>query len=108
MILIWFDSRYPKQVKQNYVQITKNKAKDTRIKEDILAAYDSGELSIPCVQLECIDFDEELYAGLLAFRARHGTAQRGRIPKRSRDDDCEGNPRLQQTKRSASNRVLQN
>ncbi|KAJ6610115.1 hypothetical protein B0H10DRAFT_1812243 [Mycena sp. CBHHK59/15] len=31
----------------------------------IRADYDSGLLSVPCVRLKCIGFDETLYAGLL-------------------------------------------
>ncbi|KAJ3561277.1 hypothetical protein NP233_g10288 [Leucocoprinus birnbaumii] len=92
-------------VKQNYVHATKEKNKDPRTEEEISAAYDSGELSAPCVKLECVDFDEELYAGLLAFRAKHGPT--GRISKRSRDNDYEDNVPLQRTRRISTRRAVQ-
>ncbi|KXN89912.1 hypothetical protein AN958_04916 [Leucoagaricus sp. SymC.cos] len=95
-------------VKQNYVQATKHKNKDPRTKEAILAAYNSGELFVTCVKLECVDFDEELYAGLLGFRAKHSSTQQSRSSKRTRaDDEHEGDSQAQRSKRSTGKRVAQ-
>lgn len=91
------------QVKQNYLHATKkNNLGKSRTKEEIADAYNSGEASVPCIKLQCVDFDEELYAGLVAFRARQNAAQNGRAAKRSCDEDDEIDARLQRNKRRAS------
>lgn len=72
------------------------------MKEEIAVAYDSGELSVPCVKLQCVDFDEELYAGLLAFRP----AQKARLVKRNRDEDHESNAHSPKNRRAVK-RVAQ-
>ncbi|KAF9452657.1 hypothetical protein P691DRAFT_772106 [Macrolepiota fuliginosa MF-IS2] len=88
-------------VKQNYVHMTKEKNKDPRTKEEIAAAYDAGELLTPCVKLQCVDFDEELYAGLIALRTKHSYAQKARVAKRKSDEDYEDNVHSQKSKRAA-------
>lgn len=48
-----------------YAKLTKDKTKDARTLEDILIAYDNGDLRVPCVQVQCIGFDEEFFTALL-------------------------------------------
>ncbi|KAJ3538730.1 hypothetical protein NMY22_g5040 [Coprinellus aureogranulatus] len=60
----------PEHVKKTYAKTTKDKTKDIRSVEEILKAYDTGELSVPCVQLQCIDFDYELYKAMIAESAK--------------------------------------
>ena len=63
--------------------LTKDKTKDTRTLEDILTAwYDNGDLLVPCVQLQCIGFDDNFFTALLAqrdveFNGTNGTMTRG-------------------------------
>ncbi|KAJ7487724.1 hypothetical protein B0H11DRAFT_1107902 [Mycena galericulata] len=42
-----------------------NKARKDKHKANIRAEYDAGMLSVPCVQLKCIGFDEKLYVRLV-------------------------------------------
>lgn len=58
------------QVRKTYAKTTKEKTKDTRSVEDIVKAYDNGELRVPCVQLQCIDFDHELYKAMVVESAK--------------------------------------
>ena len=51
-----------------YAKHTKEKTKDPRTPEDILLAYEKGELLVPCVQLQCLDFDYDFYFKLLSQR----------------------------------------
>lgn len=75
----------------------KGKNKDPRTEAEIAAAYDSGEASIPCVKLECVDFDEELYAGLLAIRIKRPTTLKSCLVKRKQDGSCDGSVHSQRT-----------
>ncbi|KAF8898617.1 hypothetical protein BD779DRAFT_1484828 [Infundibulicybe gibba] len=52
-------------VKHIYASRTKEKAADPRSVDEILTAYNTGELCVPCVRLQCVDFDETLFAALL-------------------------------------------
>ena len=61
------------QFKVVYAKLTKDKTKDTRTLEDILAAYDNGDLHVPCVQLQCIGFDDNFFTVLSAQRDAQST-----------------------------------
>lgn len=58
------------QIRKTYAKTTKDKTKDTRSADDVAKAYDSGELTVPCVQLQCIDFDYELYKAMVVENAK--------------------------------------
>jgi hypothetical protein len=49
---------------------TKEKTSDSRGLAQIRAAYDQGELMVPCVKLECVDFDDVLFSGLVDAKAK--------------------------------------
>jgi hypothetical protein len=51
-----------------YAKLTKDKVKDPRSLDDIIVAYHNGELSVPCVQLQYISFDDALYSALISQR----------------------------------------
>ncbi|CAA7266556.1 unnamed protein product [Cyclocybe aegerita] len=55
-------------VKVMYAKLTKDKTRDLRSVEDITDAYNNGDLHVPCVQLQCMSFDEQLYAALISHR----------------------------------------
>ncbi|KAF8973914.1 hypothetical protein BDZ97DRAFT_1912366 [Flammula alnicola] len=57
-----------REFKLMYAKLSKDKGKDTRPLEDILLAYENGELLVPCVQLQCISFDDRLFASLVSHR----------------------------------------
>jgi len=62
------------EFKSMYAKLTKDKTKDARTLEDILIAYDNGNLRVPCVQVQCVGFDEDFFSALLAERdARQST-----------------------------------
>ena len=66
--------RFFLKFKSVYAKLTKDKTKDTRTLEDILIAYDNGNLRVPCVQVQCIGFDEDFFSALLAEKdARQST-----------------------------------
>lgn len=56
------------QVKHMYAKLTSDKTGDVRPLEDIMLAYDKGTLSVPCVQLQFISFDDHIYSALLAHQ----------------------------------------
>ena len=56
------------QFKAVYAKLTKDKTKDARTLDDIVIAYENGDLRIPCVQLQCIGFDEDFFTALLTQR----------------------------------------
>ncbi|TEB39262.1 hypothetical protein FA13DRAFT_1725238 [Coprinellus micaceus] len=60
----------PEPIRKTYAKTTKDKTKDTRSADDVAKAYDSGELTVPCVQLQCIDFDYELYKAMVVENAK--------------------------------------
>lgn len=51
-----------------YAKLTQDKAKDTRSLEEILGGYDRGDLSVPCVMLQCLGFDDQLFEALTSQR----------------------------------------
>ncbi|PPQ89385.1 hypothetical protein CVT25_002203 [Psilocybe cyanescens] len=55
-------------VKHMYAKLTSDKTGDVRPLEDIMLAYDKGTLSVPCVQLQFISFDDHIYSALLAHQ----------------------------------------
>jgi hypothetical protein len=63
----------PEKVRSKYCKTTQRKAKDSRSVEGISAAYERGELRVPCVKLTCLDFKEDLYNRLKA--QKNGTEQ---------------------------------
>ncbi|KAG6885447.1 hypothetical protein C0993_001527 [Termitomyces sp. T159_Od127] len=70
-----------------YCNATKEKSKDPRTVEAIRAAYDAGELSVPCVRLQCTHFNEGLYDALTAAHLVISPPRPLRISiKRKRDD----------------------
>lgn len=48
-----------------YAKTTKDKNKEPRSIDDVMRAYDSGELLVPCVKLQCIGFDVSVYQAML-------------------------------------------
>ena len=53
-----------------YVSRTKEKTTDSRGLAQIRVAYDQGELSVPCVMLECVEFDDVLFSSLVEANAK--------------------------------------
>lgn len=51
-----------------YAKLTGDKTNDVRPPEDILLAYDKGTLSVPCIQLQFLSFDDHIYSALLAHK----------------------------------------
>ncbi|KAG1757446.1 hypothetical protein EDB19DRAFT_38093 [Suillus lakei] len=56
----------PEKARYKYCETTQRKTKDSRSVEGISAAYERGELRVPCVKLTCLDFKEDLYKKLKA------------------------------------------
>ncbi len=56
------------QSKMMYAKLTKDKTKDPRSLEEILDGYDRGDLNVPCVMLQCLGFDEQLFEALTSQR----------------------------------------
>lgn len=70
--------------------MTKEKKKDGRTVEEIQAAYNTGELLVPCVRLQCVDFDETLYRGLVRAKIALELGSRDAGGKRGRDEGDDG------------------
>lgn len=51
----------------------KDKENDPREVDDILGAFNTGELSIPCVQLQFVGFDQNLYNALSSMKQEEWT-----------------------------------
>ncbi len=69
------------KVKGTYVLRTKEKTIDSRGLAQIRAAYDEGELMVPCVKLECVEFDDVLFSSLVDAKAKAPpTPVSGRLP----------------------------
>ncbi|TFK30556.1 hypothetical protein FA15DRAFT_662534 [Coprinopsis marcescibilis] len=81
------------RVRSTYAKTTKEKTKDSRPSNAIIGAYDNGELRVPCVQLKCIGFDEELYSALVAeanaSSPTNKSASSGSQPSKRALDDYE-------------------
>jgi hypothetical protein len=54
-------------------KLFKDKENDPREADDILVALDTGELSIPCVQLQFVGFDQSLYSALSSMKREERT-----------------------------------
>jgi len=52
-----------------YAKLTKDKVRDPRTLSDIIVAYHKGELSVPCVQLQYVSFDDALFSALVSQRS---------------------------------------
>jgi hypothetical protein len=80
------------------VSRTKEKAHDPRTLVQIRAAYDSGELTVPCVKLECVAYDEVLFTSLVAENSKpiekQSPAKRRRV---SNADSAHGSHRKRVT-----------
>lgn len=76
-------------MKRTYCETTKERAKDARPRavELIHSEYDDGQLRVPCVQVQCIGFDKELYAHLIAAQGTPATVSGSRSPGKRRRDD---------------------
>ncbi|GLB36266.1 hypothetical protein LshimejAT787_0305540 [Lyophyllum shimeji] len=97
------------EVKYSYASTTKDKNKDPRSVEQILAAYDKGQLTVPCVRLQCTDYNDILYASLSVVAAQLTPAEHGPSPSRStrvagkrRRDDLEPDQASSRTTRRAT------
>lgn len=56
------------QFKAVYAKLTMDKTNDTRTLEDVVTDYENGNLHVPCVQLQCIGFDDLFFKALLSQR----------------------------------------
>lgn len=56
-----------------YAETTQRKNKDSRSVYAIRQAYNKGELRVPCVKLNCLDFNENLYCRLKAIQQPSST-----------------------------------
>ncbi|KAJ7925903.1 hypothetical protein B0H13DRAFT_1105452 [Mycena leptocephala] len=63
----------------------------------IQAEYGSGVLSVPCVRLRCVGFDDALYAGLLAARTGNSTTL---SRERDRPDSDSPSPKRRRTEKT--------
>ncbi len=45
-------------MKEPYCETTFNKSKDLGSAKEIRAKYDSGQLRVPCVRLQCVGFED--------------------------------------------------
>jgi len=79
-------------MRTKYAQTTQEKMKDNRSVEDIFKAYDNGELAVPCVQIQCVGFDNELYQAMVAeskkWKKSSSTSSLKRGLDYEADDDC--------------------
>lgn len=91
------------QIRETYSETTNIKTGLRRTVKDIHADYDAGRLHVPCVLLECVGFNKELYAALAAsispasvsFGATSSSGKR-----RREEDDYETYPRRRSTRNS--------
>ena len=51
-----------------YARLTKGKTKENPSAEEILQSYDRGDVSVPCVMLQHLSFDEQLFETLISQR----------------------------------------
>ena len=51
-----------------YAKLTKDKTKDSRSADEIAEAYNRGDFNVPCVMLQCLSFDDQLYKKLMLQR----------------------------------------
>ncbi|KAF9470449.1 hypothetical protein BDN70DRAFT_889050 [Pholiota conissans] len=57
-----------KEIQHIYASLTREKGKDPRQLAEILFAYDKGNLRVPCIQLQCVSFDQSFYTALISHR----------------------------------------
>lgn len=92
------------QVRTTYAKTTISKTKDSRPLEAVLKAYDEGQLSVPCVRLRCLGFDQELYKALVKPEAQ--SLKRKSSESDSDDGDEEfvtSKPKRKRTDRNGAN-----
>lgn len=80
------------QFKNKYSKTTVEKTlNNTRSATQTRAAYDLGVLRVPCVQLVCVAFDQELYTSLIDANVSTAIpssgSEKGKRVKESDDDD---------------------
>ena len=51
-----------------YARLTKEKTKDDRPPEEILDSYNCGDVNVPCVMLQHLNFDAQLFETLISQR----------------------------------------
>jgi hypothetical protein len=49
-----------------YARLTKEKTKDSHTAEEILESYNRDDVSVPCVMLQHLSFDEQLFDTLIS------------------------------------------
>jgi hypothetical protein len=49
-----------------YARLTKEKTKDSHSAEEILESYNRDDVSVPCVMLQHLSFDEQLFDTLIS------------------------------------------
>ncbi|PFH54588.1 hypothetical protein AMATHDRAFT_52223 [Amanita thiersii Skay4041] len=92
-------------VKTTYVSRTKEKVNHNGSLAQMRTAYDGGELAVPCVKLECIDFDNTLFTSLVQLNS-NSAEMSGQSPlsgKRRRvslEDSANGSQRKSRTRKS--------
>ncbi|EDR15034.1 uncharacterized protein LACBIDRAFT_300769 [Laccaria bicolor S238N-H82] len=87
-------------VRCTYVQTTKAKTKDVRTLDAIMAAYDSGELLVPCVRLQCIGFDEQLFGALISKMATPSSKSTSAARTKRTREGNEGDESCERKKRT--------
>ncbi|KAG6820375.1 hypothetical protein H0H93_001346 [Arthromyces matolae] len=85
------------EFKIGYCATTKEKNKDSRTVDAIRTAYDSGELVVPCVRLQCTGFNDQLFTSLVSAQATATPAPRLIISKKRRLDDVREDPSKQKS-----------
>jgi hypothetical protein len=51
-----------------YARLTKEKTKENTSAEEILESYSRGDVNVPCVMLQHLSFDEQLFETLVEQR----------------------------------------
>lgn len=91
------------KVQRNYTDTTCSRQSGVtgenkhRAHAKIQAEYGSGVLSVPCVRLRCVGFDDALYAGLLAARTGNSTTL---SRERDRPDSDSPSPKRRRTEKT--------
>ncbi|TFK41039.1 hypothetical protein BDQ12DRAFT_733378 [Crucibulum laeve] len=79
----------PEGIKMTYAKVTQEKTEKQRTAPQVLSAYKTGDISVPCVRLECIGFNTELYNALLVANSPNcdvAQAKRIRCPDNGPDE----------------------
>ncbi|RDB29379.1 hypothetical protein Hypma_015407 [Hypsizygus marmoreus] len=75
-------------VKYTYASTTRSKTQVLKNQsvQQVLTSYNTGQLSVPCVRLECTDFDSILYNALVTAQSKPRAVISCAIGKRVRDE----------------------